>query len=185
MLFTDSISIVSFTPFLAFLVQTAYVLLHFSETLARKLIVVKHKFNSKIWSHGTHLPITKPSKHTFFTLCIYESMGNWNMKLNLYLLAYYFYKNFGQVVLCPWGDICCCCTHCRRRDIRWTRRCSWRHLVELRLNYTHTCPHLILSNIGFSTFVAGCTGVYVIYMSFPSLPPQAFGYPSRQFSPIV
>ena len=35
MVFTNNISIVSFTPFLAFVVQTAYVL-HFSETLARK-----------------------------------------------------------------------------------------------------------------------------------------------------
>ena len=36
MVFSDSISIVSFTSFLAFVVQTAFVFLHISETLARK-----------------------------------------------------------------------------------------------------------------------------------------------------
>ena len=64
----DSISIVSFTSFLAFVVQTAYVLLHISETVARKRSVFEHTIISKIWSHGTHLPITK-LPNTFFTLC--------------------------------------------------------------------------------------------------------------------
>ena len=36
MVFTDSISIVTFTAFLTFVVQTVYVFLHISETLARK-----------------------------------------------------------------------------------------------------------------------------------------------------
>ena len=53
MVFTDSISIVSITPFLDFVVQTAYVLLHISETLARKRSGFEHKFINKIWSHGT------------------------------------------------------------------------------------------------------------------------------------
>ena len=48
MLFTDSISIVSFTPFPAFVVQTVYVPLHFSETLACKRSVFEHKFINKI-----------------------------------------------------------------------------------------------------------------------------------------
>ena len=47
-MFTDSISIVSFTPFLAFVVQTAYVVLHISETLVRKRGVFERKFISKI-----------------------------------------------------------------------------------------------------------------------------------------
>ena len=51
--FYDSISIVSFTPFLAFVVQTAYVLLCISETLAHRRSVFENKFIKKIWSHCT------------------------------------------------------------------------------------------------------------------------------------
>ena len=66
MVFTDNISVVSLTPFLAFLIQTSYVLLHISQTLACKRSFFEHKFNSKIWSHGTHIP--PPSLITYFFL---------------------------------------------------------------------------------------------------------------------
>ena len=48
MVFNDSISNVCFTPFLVFMVQTTYVLVHITETLARKRSVFEHKFISKI-----------------------------------------------------------------------------------------------------------------------------------------
>ena len=61
------------SPFLTCVVQTAYVLLHITETLARKRSVFEHKFISKIRSHGAHLPTTKlsniPYLHT--TYCFY------------------------------------------------------------------------------------------------------------------
>ena len=58
--FTDSISIVSFIPFLASVVQTVYALLHISETLTRKRRIFEHKFIGIIWSYGIHLPSTNP-----------------------------------------------------------------------------------------------------------------------------
>ena len=68
MVFTDSISIASFTPFLVFVVQTTCVLLHISETLTRERSVYEHKFISKIWSHGAHLPTTEPCNILFLHL---------------------------------------------------------------------------------------------------------------------
>ena len=60
-----STSIVSSIHFLAFVIQAAYVLLHFSGTLARKRSVIDHTFISKTWSHGTHLWTIKPCNITF------------------------------------------------------------------------------------------------------------------------
>ena len=57
MVFTDSISIVSFTTFLAFVAQTAKVLLHISETLA-----VKEEFlNIRLLAKSDHMVGAYPS----------------------------------------------------------------------------------------------------------------------------
>ena len=59
-LWTILIHILWFTPFRVCLLWAAYILLHISETLSHKRSVFEHKFISKIWSHGSHLPTTKP-----------------------------------------------------------------------------------------------------------------------------
>ena len=63
---TASISIVSFTPFLDFVVQTAYVILHISETLARKRIIFEHGLLGK-YSHVVSI-YQQPSLVTYLFL---------------------------------------------------------------------------------------------------------------------
>ena len=94
-MFTDSISIVSFTPFLALMVKLPTSSFHISETLACKRSAFEHKFISRIWSHVTHLPITKPCNIPFFLHCVYN-MGS---KLDNFLRTRYLLFCFVHVLL--------------------------------------------------------------------------------------